>query len=203
MLAADTIECVLDAGLQAAWTTGYAVYGQHSGLRCRLEARCIHYVLAVPMNQRVIVCAKGSVGGEGRADELFPAPWTGTPGAPVQGSTQSKGEQLYSWARIRINEPTQTGEHWLSASRSLKDPTDPAYLIWYAPERATLIELARVAGAIEETIQTSKGETGLDHFQVRQYAGWYRHITLSMFAYPFLSVIRSKKGAPIRAPETW
>jgi SRSO17 transposase len=30
---------------------------------------------------------------------------------------------------------------------------------------------------------------------VRQYTGWYRHITLSMFAQAFLTVIRSKKGA--------
>ena len=57
--------------------------------------------------------------------------------------------------------------------------------------------------AIEETFQTSKGETGLDHYQVRQYGGWYRHITLSMFAHAFLSVIRSKKGAHIQAPTSW
>lgn len=56
----------------------------------------------------------------------------------------------------------------------------------------------RIAGArwaIEETFQASKGETGLDHYQVRQYAGWYRHITLSMFAQAFLTVMRSKKEA--------
>ncbi len=33
-----------------------------------------------------------------------------------------------------------------------------------------------------------------------QYTGWYRHITLSMFAHAFLSVIRSKKGAHNQAP---
>jgi hypothetical protein len=56
-----------------------------------------------------------------------------------------------------------------------------------------------VAGArwaIEETFQAAKGETGLDHYQVRQYTGWYRHITLSMLAHVFLTVIRSKKGGP-------
>lgn len=66
--------------------------------------------------------------------------------------------------------------------------------------------MALVAGArwaIEETFQTSKGETGLDHYQVRQYTGWYRHITLSMFAHALLSVIRAKKGAHIQVPGLW
>ena len=76
----------------------------------------------------------------------------------------------------------------------------------------SLAELARAAGArwaIEESFQTSTGQTstgqtgtgqtGLDHYQVRQYTGWYRHITLSMLAHAFLTVTRSKKGALIRA----
>jgi SRSO17 transposase len=29
-------------------------------------------------------------------------------------------------------------------------------------------------------------ETGLDHYQVRRYDAWYRHITLSMLAAAFL-----------------
>jgi SRSO17 transposase len=68
--------------------------------------------------------------------------------------------------------------------------------------RRSLADLVRVAGArwaIEETFQTGKGETGLDHYQARQYTGWYRHITLSMLAHAFLTVIGSKKGATIPA----
>lgn len=205
VLAAEMIERALDAGIQAAWTTGDAVYGQHSGLRRRLEARGMHYVMAVPMNQRAIVPAPGTLGVEGRADQLFAA-LDGRAWRTRTAGTGTKGERLYAWARIRINGPAETGEHWLLARRSLKDPGDLAYFICHAPENTTLIELARVAGArwaIEETFQTSKGETGLDHYQVRQYTGWYRHITLSMFAHAFLSVIRSKKGAHTRVPNTW
>ena len=29
---------------------------------------------------------------------------------------------------------------------------------------------------------------------MRQYTGWYRHVTLSMLAHAFLTVTRSKKG---------
>ena len=68
-----------------------------------------------------------------------------------------------------------------------------------------LRELVRVAGArwaIEETFQTAKGQTGLDHYQVRQYTGWYRHITLSMLAHAFLTVTRSKRGLEETKTET-
>ncbi len=35
-----------------------------------------------------------------------------------------------------------------------------------------------------------KGEVGLDHYQVRRYDGWYRHMTLAMLAHAFLTVTR-------------
>ena len=42
VLAAEMIERALDAGIEAEWATGDAVYGQHSGLCRRLEARGMH-----------------------------------------------------------------------------------------------------------------------------------------------------------------
>lgn len=77
---------------------------------------------------------------------------------------------MYSWARARINGPTKTREQWLLPRRCLKDPTDLAYYICHGPNRVSLAELVPIAGArwaIEETFQASKGEPGLDHYQVR------------------------------------
>ena len=54
-----------------------------------------------------------------------------------------------------------------------------------------MAELVRVAGsrwAVQETFQFTKNETGLDHYQVRHYHAWYRHITVSVFAAAFLAV---------------
>ena len=73
VLDAEMIERALDAGIEAEWTTGDAVYGQHTELRRRLEARGMHYVMAVPMNQRAITPTPDSLGAEGRADQLFAA----------------------------------------------------------------------------------------------------------------------------------
>jgi SRSO17 transposase len=52
----------------------------------------------------------------------------------------------------------------------------------------------------EECFQAAKNECGLDHYQVRRYDAWYRHITLSMAALAALTAIRAQelsKGAAI------
>jgi len=51
-----------------------------------------------------------------------------------------------------------------------------------------------VAGArwgVEDCFGEAKNEAGLDHYQVRKYRAWYRHITLSMLAHAFLAVTAS------------
>ena len=199
-LAITMLTRALDAGVPAAWVTGDAVYGQHYKLRKALEDWDVFYVLAVPMNQRVIG-KTGALGVEFRADELI-ASLSGRAWRTRSAGQGAKGERRYAWARARINGGNDPeAEHWLLARRSLADPQEMAYWICHGPKRVSLAELVRVAGArwaIEETFQTSKGGTGLDHYQVRQWTGWYRHITLSMLAHAFLTVTRSKKGAHIR-----
>jgi SRSO17 transposase len=52
----------------------------------------------------------------------------------------------------------------------------------------------RVAGsrwAIEESFETAKGEVGLDHYEVRRWPGWYRHITQALLAHAYLAVTRA------------
>lgn len=122
VLAGDMNERALDAGIEAEWTTGDAVYSQHSGLRRRrLEVRGMPYVVAVPMNQRAITPALGTLGVEGRADELFVA-LNGRAWRTRTAGTGAKGERLYAWARIRISGPAESGEHWLLARRCAKTP---------------------------------------------------------------------------------
>jgi hypothetical protein len=122
-------------------------HGQHSGLRRALEKRGVPYVLAVPVNQTVIA-KTGLIGAEFRADQLI-ASLSGR-SCRNRSAGPAKGARRYAWARARINAANDTeGEHWLLARRSL----------------------AGARWAIEETFQTAKGETGLDHYQVRQYTG--------------------------------
>lgn len=199
-LAMEMLARAIDGGVPASWVTGDAVYGQYYRLRKSLEDRGMSYVLAVPSSQRVIAKTTTSIlGKEYRADALIQA-LPATAWRTRSAGQGSKGDRRYAWARARINgERDPDAEYWLLARRSLTDPDELAYYLCHAPKRIGLADLVRVAGArwaIEETFQTAKGQTGLDHYQVRQYTGWYRHITLSMLAHAFLTVTRSKRGLP-------
>ena len=56
------------------------------------------------------------------------------------------------------------------------------------------MRVANTRWAIEECFQAAKNETGLDHYQVRRYAAWYRHATFSMLALAFLQVAAAQRG---------
>ena len=198
-LAMGMLERALDAGVLAGWVTADEAYGQVYRFRALLEHRGMSYVVAVPCSQRVHPGPAAGGGHDVRADEaiarLAPQAWT-----TISVGAGAKGPRVYQWARTAVR-PLSGAGYWLLARRSLHDPTDIAYYLCSAPARTPLRELARIAGtrwAIEETFQTAKGEVGLDHYQVRRYDGWYRHITLAMLAHAFLTVTRAaaaeKKG---------
>ncbi|GAB3595117.1 hypothetical protein GCM10027580_18310 [Corynebacterium faecale] len=193
-LAVTMITRALNAGVPARWVTGDSVYGQSYRLRKQLEARGVFYVLAV-------IAKQGFIGTEYRAEDLINS-LSGRSWRTRSAGDGAKGHRSYAWARARINGARDPhAEYWLLARRSLADPSNIAYFICHTPRRVALAEMVRVAGtrwAIEETFQTAKGQTGLDHYQVRTYPGWYRHITLSMLAHAYLTVVRSKKGARTR-----
>jgi SRSO17 transposase len=200
-LAMRMLTRALDADVPAGWVTGDEVYGQHFRLRRMLEERETPYVLAVPVNQRVIATVDGQVA-ELRADALAktlpPQAWR-----KISAGAGAKGPRLYHWARAWIRPLEDTGSYWLLVRRNLTDPTDLAYYLCYGPEHTPLRELVRVAGArwaIEETFQTAKGQVGLDQYQIRRYDSWYRHITLAMLAHAFLTVTTAdtKRGRPRR-----
>jgi SRSO17 transposase len=46
--------------------------------------------------------------------------------------------------------------------------------------------------AVEECFETAKGECGLDEYEVCNWTGWYRHITLSLLAHAYLTVVRAQ-----------
>ena len=96
--------------------------------------------------------------------------------------------------------------HWLLVRRRLKDG-ELAFYVCYGPARTTLAELVRVAGTrwtMECSFQQAKGQTGLDHYQVRRYDAWYRHITLAMLANAnaFLAVMRATALKEMAAADT-
>ena len=68
-----------------------------------------------------------------------------------------------------------------------------AYYVCFSPANTALEDLVRVAGtrwAIEECFEESKGQVGLDQYEVRKRELWYPHITLAMLAHAYLAVVR-------------
>jgi SRSO17 transposase len=85
-------------------------------------------------------------------------------------------------------------QRWLLFRRSISDPKDLAYYVVSAPKKTRLGGMIKMAGtrwAIEESFESTKGEVGLDHYEVWGWGGWYRRITLAMFAYAYLTVVRT------------
>lgn len=197
VLAQRMIERALVAGVPFAWVTADELYGQDTKFRLWLESRGRAHVVAVPKNAMVVSMELAKV----RVDRVI-ADLDGTGWQRLSCGDGARGPRVSDWAVVDIR-PLRDPRygHWLLARRSIADPTDIAYYVCFGPADTPMDELARVAGvrwAIEECFQTTKNETGLDHYQVRGYPAWYRHITLSMAAAAFLVVLRTaaKKGAP-------
>lgn len=196
-LARRMIERAVAAGVPFSWFTADEAYGQVGRLRMWLEEHDLAHVLAVPKSQMVISMDLRQRRAHRVIAELDDAVWQ-----RVSAGEGAHGLRLYDWAAVEIRPLRRAGVgHWLLARRSVSDPSELAYYICFGPAETGLPELVRVAGtrwAIEESFQTAKNETGLDHYQVRRYEAWYRHITLSMAAAAFLVITRdaAKKGAP-------
>lgn len=207
-LAIRMLERALQAGVPAAWVTGDAIYGQDRTLRRWLEEAEQPFVLAVPQTEKPWVWwDKGPQQIEVRkiVERLQPGDWQ-----TLSAGEGTKGPRLYDWAlaplyRLQIGTKWQ---HALLVRRNLADG-ELAYYVVFAPPEATLLDLVRVAGtrwAIEAGFEAAKGEVGLDHYEVRTWRGWYRHITLALLAHAWLSVVRHRmaqaeaaKGGPTPA----
>ena len=182
-----------DAAVRLAWVTGDSVYGDDRALRHWLEARLQAYVLAVSGKETVwINHVQRSV-----TSILTDLPADGW--ERLSAGAGSKGLRWYDWRRLALSDPAQAGwQRWLLLRRSISDPSDLTTYRVFAAVSTPLTELVRVAGTrwtVEESIQTAKGEVGLDHYEVRMWTGWYRHMTLALWAQAFLSVIREETGA--------
>ena len=158
-----------------------------------LESQGQAYVLAVTGKERVWIDQRQHAIKTLLAD----VPTTGW--ERISAGMGSKGPRWYDWQRIALTDPAQPRwSRWLVIRRSLRDPTALTAYLTFAPTPSSLADLVRVAGmrwTVEESIQTAKGEIGLDHYEVRSWTGWYRHMTLAMWAQTFLAVIRAEQGA--------
>jgi len=82
------------------------------------------------------------------------------------------------------------GPYHLVIARNALDPTEVKFFLSNAPAStptAVLLLVAFGRWRIERMFEDSKGELGLDHFEVRRYCSLCRHLLLTCVSYLFLA----------------
>ena len=189
-LARRMLARALDAGLPTAWVTGDSVYGHSADLRQELEARDQSYVLAVAGNEHVWVGWRQVPVGDLWA-ALPEADWE-----TLACGLGAKGPRVHDWqCRVLAEPEDQPWGRYLLFRRSRTDPADgrQAYLVYAARPCAleTLVAVAGTRWCIESAFEAARQETGLDSCEVRSATGWYRHVTLALWALALLAVLRA------------
>ena len=199
-LALAMLERALDAGVPCHWVTADSVYGSDRMLRFQLEQRRQAFVLAVACNEPLWCDGPVYWPAQELAAQLPATAWQ-----RLSAGAGAKGPRWYDWAlqplwRLQLTAADQAWGHWLLVRRSVKNPSERAYYVVFAPrQEATLKTLAQVAGrrwAIEAGFEAAKQECGLDEYEARSWHAWHRHITLALLAHAFLVAmqLQAKKG---------
>jgi len=108
----------------------------------------------------------------------------------------SKGPIVYEFAFLRVTESRRglpVGELWLILRRDLDDPSEIKYFFSNAPTHTPPNEFVRICGMrwpIETIFEESKGEVGMDHYEMRSWQGWHHHMLLVALAHHFLVRLR-------------
>ena len=190
-MAHEMLREATSAGVPYKWVTGDCAYGDYREIRKWLEINDKCYVMCVSGKECI---------------------WEGERQIPVSIVLRSlpeedwfdascgegsKGERVYDWQAFEI-EIDMVSEGWkrvMLVRRSKTDPDDLRAHICYAPEntpKEKLIEVAGTRWTVETCFRESKGEVGLDQYEVRSYDSWYKHITFSLLALALLTVLSSK-----------
>ena len=171
------------AGVPCRWVVGDCVYGADSQTRRLIEAHGRGYVLAVTSAQRL--------GLKPVEDWLEDVPAKGW--RRLSAGDGAKGPRLYDWAYLPYGIPPAGWKAGLLIRRKKGRPHQFTFYLTWAPADTPLSTLVRVVGlrwTIESCFEEAKGETGLDEYEVRSWTGWHRHVTLSMLAHAYLTVVR-------------
>jgi len=201
--------------LPHGWIAGDDEMGRSSGFRRDLRVLDEQYLLAVPSNSgiRDIESEPPSYGGRGqppkrpfeRVDR-----WCGTSSdtawTKVDVRDGEKGPLVTEIVKRRVVARTERG--WKDCTEELLVVTRTQesngtmkydYYLSNAPADTLLEELARVVKAehrIEDCLKRAKSEAGLSDYEVRTWAGWYHHQTLSLIALWFL-ILEMRRGKKI------
>ena len=108
----------------------------------------------------------------------------------------SKGPIICEFAFVRVS-VVRAGLPgawvWLVLRRNLDAPSVVKFYLSNAPASCPSTTLARMSGArwpVELCFAEGKNEVGLDHYEMRSWAGWHHHMVLVALAHHFLVRLR-------------
>ena len=196
-LAQTMLARAVAAGVPHAWITGDECYGSDGALRRWLEEHAEAYVLAVRAN--TYLWSASATGLQQQPLSAIAPTIPDTAWTLVSCGDGAQGPRLFEWAWAQLPYPTAAGwAKWVLVRRRCLEPTALAYYLVFGPATTTLAQVVWVAGrrwTIETGLEQAKGEVGLDQYEVRRWAGWYRHLTLALLAHAFLAVTRAHANA--------
>jgi SRSO17 transposase len=189
-LAEGMLQRAFEAEVPAGWVLADSFYGRSHAFRAWLEERCQPYAVMVPKTNAV------PLGGRKKRIERYVARLPKDAFSEVRPAWDgSCARRPWEWACVELAPDREKGmRRWLLVRRSTDDPEDLGFYQAYGPEGTQIEELVRVCQerwAVEECFAEAKGEVGLDHYEVRKWDSWHRHVTLCLLAHAFLAVVRS------------
>ena len=188
---ADEMLRRLGPRLAHRWIVADSEYGRSSLFRDRLAKRGERYMLEVPSN----ILVRKVAGKAGRRPEwhrvlefLKRRPITAWTRFTVRDGQKEPIEVIALAVRVQTRRRGKPRVETLLAIESLGG-SDRWLFLSNASPRTPLEEMVKAASRrhlIEEAFENAKGETGLDHYEVRAWQGWHHHLTASMIALWFL-----------------
>ena len=187
-LAELMLEWAFAAGVPARWVVADSFYGRLHSFREWLEERGRPYAVMVPKTNTV------PLSGRKKKIEQHVKRLPEEAFLKVCPARGSGGRRPWEWACLGLEADHEKGmRRWLLVRRSTDDPDDLGFYQAYGPEGTQIEELVGVCQdrwAVEQCLAEVKGEVGMDHYEVRRWDAWHRHVTLCLLAHAFLVVVR-------------
>jgi SRSO17 transposase len=188
-LARLMLERALHAGMPARWVASEDTLICDRFMRTWLERRRLAYVLPIASTELLPAAThRGTIKispGE-LVEQIQTSGWW-----PLEHCSESRERPFHEWIKVPLEWPGRPGmKHWLLGYYNLDDPAQLACYACFDPRRAALAELRRVvelSWSTARSIREAKIYVGLDQYEVRSWAGWYRHMTLALLSHAFLA----------------
>jgi len=188
-LAEEMLQRAFETGVPAQWVLADSFYGRSHAFRAWLEERERPYAVMVPKTNAV------PLGGRKKKIERLVERLGEEAFSEVRPARDAASRRPWEWACLDLAAVPEKGmRRWLLVRRSTDDPEDLGFYQAYGPESTPIEQLVRACQerwAVEECFAEAKGEVGLDHYEVRKWDCWHRHVTLCLLAHAFLAVVRS------------